>query len=131
MLNRIIKMKKLIVVAGIAIATAGCYNDKYDKLYPATGSVVCDTTTVTYAGDISPILTAKCNTVGCHDAATISGGYNFTTHAGTQPGALNGKIVGCINWAAGFSAMPKNLPKLSPCEINKITRWVNQGALNN
>lgn len=108
---------------------AGCYNDKYDQLYP-TGTAVCDTTTVSYAADVQPILTAKCNTAGCHDA-TASGGYTLTTHAGAQTAAGSGKLLGSINWTAGFSAMPKNLPKLSDCEINKITRWVNQGALNN
>ncbi len=123
-------MKKLIAIIGLALVTAGCYNDKYDKLYP-TGSVACDTTTVTFSNDIVPILTAKCNTAGCHDVATASGGYTLTTYAGAKVPALSGKMLGSVNWSAGFSAMPKNLPKLSTCEINKITRWVNQGALNN
>lgn len=124
-------MKKLIAIGAIAMITAGCYNDKADKLYPSPGTVVCDTTTVTYTDDIKPIFEAKCNTPGCHDAGAIAGGYNFTTQAGIQVPALNGRIVGCINWASGFSAMPKGLPKLQQCEIDKITRWVNQGALNN
>jgi hypothetical protein len=123
-------MKKLIAIIGLALVVSGCYNDKYDKLYPI-GTVACDTSTVTFAADILPIFNAKCNTSGCHDAATNSGGYTYTTHAGAQPGALNGKILGTINWSAGYSAMPKNLPKLSTCEINKISRWINQGALNN
>jgi hypothetical protein len=124
-------MKKLILIAGLAMVVAGCYNDKYEELYPAVGTVTCDTTNVTYTTDIKPIFTAKCNTVGCHDASTMASGYNFTTHAGTQPAALNGRIVGCVNWASGFSPMPKGAPKLSDCEIKKITRWVNQGALDN
>ena len=123
-------MRKILAIAAIAITMAGCYNDKYEELYPM-GTVVCDTMTVTYTKDIKPIFESKCNTVGCHDAATASGGYDLTTHAGSQPGALNGRIGGAIEWKAGFSAMPKNLPKLSQCDINKIARWVNQGALNN
>lgn len=123
-------MKKLLAIAALALVTAGCYNDKYDKLYPV-GSVVCDTTTVSYTADVRPILDAKCATAGCHDAGTGAGGYDFSTHATTQPSATNGKLVGTVNWTAGFSAMPKNQPKLSQCEINKITRWANQGALNN
>lgn len=123
---RLAKLTALLVPAALI---AGCYNDKYDKLYP-TGTVTCDTATVSYAADVQPILTAKCNTAGCHDA-TASAGYMLTTHAGSQAVAATGKLLGTINWTTGFSAMPKNLPKLSDCEINKITRWVNQGALNN
>jgi hypothetical protein len=124
-------MKKVIAIAGLALIAAGCYNDKYDKLYPVSGTTVCDTTNVTYAADIKPILTSKCNTAGCHDAATMSGGYNFTNHAGAKTAAQNGRLVGSVNWASGFSAMPKNLPKLSQCEINKIASWVTKGALDN
>ena len=124
------RITKLVAFFLPAVIMASCYNDKYDKLYP-TGTVACDTTTVTYAADIQPIFNAKCNTVECHDAATASGGYTFMTHAGAQPAALNGKLMGSITWSVGFSAMPKNLPKLPDCEINKIRRWVNQGALNN
>jgi hypothetical protein len=123
-------MKKLLVMAGALVVMAGCYNDKYDKLYP-TGAVLCDTTTVTYMATVKPIIDAKCATAGCHDAATSAAGYNFSTHAGTVASVTAGKLLGTINWTPGFSAMPKNMPKLSSCEINKITRWVNQGALNN
>ena len=123
-------IKKALVLAVIVLPFAGCHNDKADKLYPTPGVVVCDTTNVKYASDIKPIFDAKCNTSGCHNTGGL-GGYDFTTQAGIQPVALNGKIVGSINWSTGFSAMPKNLPKLSQCEIDKITRWINQGALNN
>lgn len=124
-------MKHIILIAALAVLATGCYNDKYDKLYPGTGVVLCDTTSVTFTNDVQPIFAANCNNAGCHDVATSSGGYNFTTYAGSQSAVLNGKLSGCINWTPGFSAMPKNLPKLTPCEINKIQRWINQGALNN
>ncbi|MBX2906430.1 MAG: hypothetical protein KF744_10360 [Taibaiella sp.] len=123
------RIAKLIAFLLPAAIVAGCYNDKYDKLYP-TGTVACDTSTITYASDIQPIFNAKCNTAGCHDA-TASGGYTLTTHAGSQVAVNSGKLLGSVTWTTGFSAMPKNLPKLSDCEINKITRWINQGAPNN
>jgi hypothetical protein len=123
-------MRKLIIAAATILALGGCYNDKYEELYPL-GSVVCDTNVVTYAADIKPILDSKCSTTGCHDAVTASGSYDFTAHSGVQPAALNGKIAGSINWTTGFSAMPQAQPKLSQCDIDKITRWINQGAPNN
>ncbi len=124
-------MKKVFTIATITLVLAGCYNDKQDKLYPSPGITVCDTTNVSYISDIKPIFDAKCATTGCHDATTIGGGYNFSTQSGIQPPALSGQLVKSINWAAGASAMPKNLPKLPQCDIDKITSWVNHGALNN
>lgn len=122
-------MRKFIAVAVTAVAFAGCYADKYEELYPL-GSVVCDTTTVTYTADIKPIFQSNCNTSSCHGAGTTSG-FDFSTHAAILVEAQNGKLLGSINWTSGFSAMPQNLPKLAQCDIDKITRWVNQGAPNN
>lgn len=124
-------MRKQITTVAIAllIGLSGCYYDKADKLYPLnTTTNTCDTTTTSYANDILPILNANCNLSGCHDNRSA---YNFTVFATLQTWALNGRLVGDINMASGFNPMPKNLPKLPDCSINKITRWVNQGAQNN
>jgi hypothetical protein len=43
----------------------------------------------------------------------------------------NGKLMGSITWASGFSPMPKNASKMPDCEIQKIQKWIDQGALNN
>lgn len=128
-------MKKTMIIAALSLVAAGCYNDKYDKLYPstATTSVTCDTTSITFSHDIMPIITAKCAiSGGCHDASGGAvNGYDFTTYAGVQPEAANGNLMGDINWASGHNQMPQGASKLPDCEINKFTRWVNQGALNN
>lgn len=121
-------MRKTIALAFVVVAFVGCYNDKYEELYPS-GPVTCDTTVVTYAADVKPILDSKCNTAGCHNAGGAGG--NFTTYAGIKAQVTAGKLIGCITWTPGFSAMPQGQPKLPECDINKITRWVNQGALNN
>jgi hypothetical protein len=121
-------VKVLLAVTAIAFFS-GCYNDKFEELYPL-GGVVCDTTVVSFATDLKPILNAKCNTAGCHNSASTTG-YDLTTYDGVKAVADNGRLLGSINWTTGFSAMPKSLPKLSDCEISKFTRWVNQGKLNN
>jgi hypothetical protein len=36
-----------------------------------------------------------------------------------------------MNQTAGFKAMPQGGNKLDQCDINKIQKWVNAGALNN
>lgn len=125
-------MKKILIIAGLTIIAASCYNDKGDKLYPVPAAVTCDTTvSISYANDLMPILNANCNLSGCHDAASASGGYDFTKYSAMQEAAANGHLLGDINWQPGFLPMPQARPKLSDCEINKISRWVARGAKNN
>lgn len=128
-------MKKLMIVAGILLVLNSCYNDKYDKLYPVPVVVTCDTANVTFGNDIMPIITANCNVAGgCHDAAGAAvSGYDFTEYGGIHSQATYDILVNDINGtpSAGHHTMPKNLPKIAQCDINKITRWVNQGAPNN
>lgn len=129
-------MKRSLIIAGIAVAFAGCYNDKYDKLYPAvtTPTSACDTTnqTISYAATVSGIMANKCATAGCHDAGTQQGGYNLSSYAGVYAAATtNNFLLGTIQWLSGYNQMPQGGAKLSDCEIGLITKWVNQGAPNN
>jgi hypothetical protein len=125
-------MKKYLVVAGLLLLFSSCYNDKYDRLYPMVVNP-CDTTTITYAKDIQPIIAANCFKPGsgCHDVAGTSG-INFETSITSLQGyAASGVLLGDINWHTGYNPMPKGGAKMSDCEINKITRWVHLGAPNN
>lgn len=127
-------MRKILLPVVLVVILGSCYNDKYDKLYPAT-TTTCDTTTITYSHDIAPIITTNCLSPGngCHDV-TGSGvsGYDYVTSiVPLQTNALDGTLLGDINWEARHNPMPKNAAKLSDCDINKITRWVHDGAPNN
>lgn len=129
-------MRSILIAILLLLLFSGCYNDKYDKLYPVanTGPTTCDTTAVSYARDIVPILTAKCNiSGGCHDAAgaATTSGYNFTTITQLQALAQTPLLLGDLNWQPGHNQMPKNGSKLSACEIAEFTAWADQGALNN
>ena len=124
------------MATALLLVFAGCYNDKYDKLYPVIAAAICDTTTITYSHDILPIISSNCYSPGngCHDAAGASNsGYDYTNFTVLQTNALDGWIVSDINYTPtrGHNNMPKDAPQLSACDINKITRWVNQGAQNN
>ena len=126
-------MKKIILSVSILAIFAGCYNDKYDKLYPSPVTTTCDTTSISYAHDILPILNTSCNTSNCHDAGGGTSGLDFTIFSVLQGQATADLMLNDINGTLGRGnhAMPKDLPKLAQCDINKITRWVNQGAPNN
>lgn len=107
----------------------GCYYDKEEILYPA-GS--CDTATVTYGATVSGIINTNCNV--CHSTASANangGGIQLDSYTKLKVYVDNGRLMGSINHAGGFSPMPKNATKLNGCDISKIQAWVNKGAPNN
>jgi hypothetical protein len=127
-------MKKIIAFAGLAIILTGCYNDKYNKLYPATSTAVtCDTTAVSFSSTIQPILNSYCTS--CHATGGVGAGYgdftSYTTSLVSQ--ATSGNLVTDISITntGDIHHMPQSQPSLSSCDIEKITAWVNQGAQNN
>ena len=89
----------------------------------------CDTSSVTFNAVIRPLMQNKCQ--GCHQGASPGGGLNFSTYLGIQVAAINGSLLGSIDHAPGWIAMPKNSNKLPDCDIAKIRIWVNAGAPNN
>jgi mono/diheme cytochrome c family protein len=124
-------MRKLKLFAGLIITllSAGCYYDKEEILYPAG---TCNSAGATYSGIVSPILNSRCNS--CHStAAAASSGGNIVldNYNSVKIQASNGKLLGSINHAGGFSPMPKGGAKLTSCEIASITNWVGSGAPNN
>lgn len=120
------KTKYLVLISMLLIM--GCYKDKRELLYPGNN---CDTSSVTFVGTIQPILSQNCAGAGCHQGAASAAGIDLSNYSGTKIIADNGKLIGVINHSPGFSPMPKNMSKLSDCDINKISAWVNKGALNN
>lgn len=130
------KLGKVMVVGlGMALlillAMNGCYKDKAEKLYP--GGTVCDTAAMKYAVNIQPILTSSCAVSGCHTTAgkASAGGYAYDSYAETKVSVTNGKLLLSIKHLSGASQMPKGGAQMESCNINKISAWVNQGALNN
>jgi hypothetical protein len=89
----------------------------------------CDTTQFTYNAVIKPMMDNKC--AGCHKAGSLGGNVDLSTYTGTRIVALNGKLVGSIMHQTGYSPMPKNMAKLSDCEITQVRKWVTAGSLNN
>ena len=90
----------------------------------------CDTTNMTFAADVKPILQANC--YACHSNTTFSiSGTKLEEYADLKEHVEHGDVIGSITHASGFPAMPENAPKLSSCDINKIKAWIDRGALNN
>ena len=89
----------------------------------------CDTTNVTYAGTIRPLLQSKC--IGCHNNNTTSGNVNLSTHSGAQVEALSGKLLAVVNHQSGYTPMPQGGSQLPQCEIDELRIWAQDGAPNN
>ncbi|MFP5041292.1 hypothetical protein [Parasediminibacterium sp. JCM 36343] len=119
-------MKKIIFFAIACFCIAGCYYDKADVINPNAAAAVCDTTSVTYSKDIQAIISQNC--YSCHSgSANNGGGYQYDsydmlkTYITSNPGVLQSDI----NWTS--NPMPKSASKLSACNINKISAWINKG----
>lgn len=125
-IKKIIKKGLFLTMLLGLLALSSCYNDNYQTLYP---SGTCDTTHVTYAKDVWPVINANCT--GCHSGAAPSGNVALENYNDVVVIAKNGKLLGSIRFDPGFSPMPKGGPKLNSCDIAKIEKWVNDGTPNN
>ena len=110
------------------IYLSSCYYDKADLIY--TQNLACDTTAVKYSTIVATILNTSCN--NCHGGTAANGaGIVLDTYASTKVYVDNGKLLNSILQNGKASAMPKGGGKLDACSINKITNWINKGAINN
>ncbi len=92
--------------------------------------------TVSYTNDILPIFESRC--VNCHGGQRTQEGLDLKTYASLMAGSNNGPVVTPGDTASSLlvelvanQKMPKRGPKLTPPQVQLITNWVNQGALDN
>lgn len=119
----------LILIVIPMVITIGCFNDSEEKLY---GQNSCDTTAVSYSQDIYPIMVSYC--LNCHNQDNSSGlGGNVNLEGYTQLKIYvdNGDLLSSVSHDGNASPMPKGGPKLSDCEIQKISAWISDGSLDN
>lgn len=113
----------------VASSLSGCYYDKEELLYPGS----CTTPAAPlFSVDVLPLLNSRCNS--CHSTSSSSssgGGIILDDYTEVKKQADSGKLLGAIQHASGYSAMPKNSGKIPACEIQKIQNWIASGTLNN
>ncbi len=118
-----------MLAIGISILIlSGCYYDKEAILYPDSANCT-PVANPSFTSDILPLINAKCNM--CHGGSSPSAGIKLDTHTEVVKYANTGSLMGSINHASGYSAMPKNASKMSACQIDKIQAWINSGMPNN
>jgi len=121
-----------IIISGICIMAMlgfqSCYYDKADLLYPDAAK--CDTTgTISYSKQIVPLLQQPC--LPCHTISSPDGGIILGTYTADRVIAANGKLYGSLNYASGYSPMPKGRAKLTNCQLATIKKWIDGGSPNN
>jgi len=122
-------MKKIIfALCATGLTMTGCYNDKYEELYPTGG---CDLSNTTYSATVKNIVQQSCALGGCHDAATASSGVVLDTYAGLKAIADDGRLMQVVKHENGVTPMPQNAAQLDACTISKLQKWVDNGAQNN
>lgn len=93
-------------------------------------SGACDTTNFSYSAGVAPILSKWC--AGCHATAN-AGNLNVSLidYNSVKAEALNTRLMGSINQLPGYSPMPKNIGKISDCDIRILQKWIGAGCPNN
>jgi hypothetical protein len=128
-------MKNLsTIIAGLCLFLASCSSDSEDVLTttpaPGGGGSTCDTSSVTFAGSITPLLNSY-GCTNCHSGTNPPGNITLTSYNGVKAKINDGRLWGAINHLPGFRPMPEGGNKMNNCDINKFRAWINRGALNN
>ena len=87
-------------------------------------SAECDTGNITFNATVFPIIQDAC--LGCHNTTMPTIKDYYETLAIVENGTL-----WCTINENNCSLMPQGGPKLSPCKISKIKKWIDMGAPNN
>ena len=116
--------ERAAVVFGVSflLGLSSCYYDNEEDLYGST----CDTTAVSYAADIWPIIETNCQT-GCHAPGGSAIGHIFTDHASVMAKVINGSMKNRV-------VVQRDMPPgtvLTDCQVQKVEAWMLQGALDN
>jgi mono/diheme cytochrome c family protein len=127
-------LTKLLVLAGATLLLGGCTSQNGEDLLasgplPAPGTPSCDTTRVTYATTVAPLLLQSCG--GCHGNGVALGGVALGSYAQVKTVVSKGRLLGAVDHAPGYSPMPKGGAQLSACDRAKLRLWVRAGAPNN
>ena len=122
-------MYKYLLLTGccvLGMTLMSCVSNVEELLYP---SEECDTTQVSYAMTIVPILQQNC--YECHGLSAPISGIPLEGYAQIKTMVNAGRLIGAIRRQTGFSPMPQNGPALPECMILKIEKWVAEGAPDN
>ena len=116
----------------LSLYACACLYENEEELFAEDDNSQCETTNVSFANTVRPILQNNC--FSCHsnlNASSLGSGIKLEEFNDVMMQVNNGKLSGVINHDVGFPKMPLGGAKLDDCSINKIDAWISQGAKNN
>lgn len=116
----------LFFMIAVLMLLKSCYYDIEDELYPYNAP-----DSVTYSGNIVPILQTNC--YSCHSGTAFPSGNGIIldTYSGVKAKVNDGKFACAVNHDGSCSPMPKGTSKLSANLLSEINTWLADGAPNN
>lgn len=118
----------------LALCFSSCYYDNLEELNAANIVPCTIPDSVSYTSDIAPILNASCGSSNssCHSVeGPVNGFIALSNYVEVTNAIAAGEFMNSINHTGTAQPMPKGGGKLDECSINKIQKWIDQGALNN
>ena len=129
------KIAALILMAGF-LSACGTQSASQPSGPTSVAQPVAQASAISFTKDVLPILQGRCE--NCHGGQRVSKGLSLKTYTDLMSGSENGPVVTPGNAPNSLmiqmiaeQKMPKNGPKLTPPQVQAITDWINQGALNN
>ena len=123
---KVLRTIKFVIAFGFVLLAKSCYYDVDEEIYP---SVECQSSDMSYTTDVIPLIEMNCYV--CHAANINFGNITLDSYESILEHVNNGKLLGAIKHAEGFTPMPQNNSKLLDCQIEKIESWINDGAPDN
>ncbi|HSZ24318.1 MAG TPA: hypothetical protein VK766_01295, partial [Cytophagaceae bacterium] len=134
--------KNYLFLLLLCIVGYSCRYDNLNEVNPSPASpcasVVPDT--VSFSKNIAPLLSNSCATPGCHSGSYPPVNLNLeSANSYAQLSKPGGNYINTVNptqsvlykcLVATYSRMPPT-EKLDDCELELITRWMQQNAKNN
>jgi hypothetical protein len=116
---------KIVIYIYLIIFLWSCANENVEDVL---GVCPNPPNTVTYSGDVVSILQNNC--YECHAASVATDGIILEGYSHVKSLAEAGLLHEVINHLPNVTPMPYGRAKLSPCDIAKIEKWIELGALD-
>ncbi len=113
----------------LALLFTSCYRDNKEEIYKNFDQAGCDTTDTKFSTTVQPIFIDNCALSGCHVGSSPQSGLDLSTYTDIETIASDGRLEKRITNNPGPIMPPSGA--LPQCEINKILKWVSNGAQNN
>lgn len=128
---------KYLKISALALAVCAMYACRYDKADELYVTPTCDTTvSTTFSQYVSTVVDNNC--LECHSTAnnaSLGGSINLEGYDNlinyVNDGPNGGSFMGAITHNPNYIAMPDGAAKLDDCTIQKLQKWINNGAQNN